>query len=201
MGSFVGAGLAEATSDGWRLTPQGRAIVDRFWQADHAHRASLPFPAGPLRRVVATLERIVRGIEGGPHDRLTSIRRTAPPERERAPDAVRAEQAMFELAVTLDDGHIRAWEHAGCSGPMLDVLTQVWYGKTTDADLREALATKQDPRDIEAHMDALIRAGDLRRADGASRSPTTAAPHARRSSRRPTGSASSTGLAARRSRR
>lgn len=166
MGTLVAAGLAEPVAEGWRLTPRGRALVDLFWEADHAHRASLPLPAEPLRRVVATLEGILRGVEGGPGDRVTSIRRTAPADRERAADAVRAEQAMFELAVTLDDGHIRAWERAGHTGPSVDVLTQVWYGKTSDADLREALSSKQEQPDIDRHVEALVGAGHLRRTDG-----------------------------------
>lgn len=166
METLVAAGLAEAVSEGWRLTSRGRAVVDRFWEADHAHRASLPLPAEPLRRVVATLEGILRDVQGGPGDRVTSVRRTAPADRERAPGAVRAEQAMFELAVTLDDGHIRAWERAGHTGPLVDVLTQVWYGKTSDADLREALSSKQEQPDMDRHVDALVGAGDLRRTDG-----------------------------------
>lgn len=161
--TLTAAGLAEATAEGWRLTSRGRGLVERFWQADRAHRRSLDLPPEALRRVVSTLEGTLRGLEGGPGDRLTSVRRTAPRDRDREPDAVRAEQAMFELAVTLDDGHIRAWERAGYAGPALDVLTQVWYGKTTRAELIEALATKQEPEDVDRHVDELVRRGDLER--------------------------------------
>lgn len=159
--TLAAAGLVEEEDDGWRLTARGRDLVDRFWAADAEHRASLGLPAEPLRRVVAALEAAVLDRPAAPEDRLTAIRRTAPPDRRGAPDAVRAEQAMFELAVTLDDGHIRAWKEAGYSGPALDVLTQVWYGKTDRPSLTEALATKQTADDVDRHVAELVARGDL----------------------------------------
>lgn len=162
LGTLEAAGLVRPEGDDWVLTSSGREVVSRFWREDAEHRTSLGLPAEPLHRVVGALEAAVRDRTAGPGDRLTSIRRTAPADRDRQHDAVRAEQAMFELAVTLDDGHIRAWQAAGYPGPVLDVLTQVWYGKTDRAGLHEALSTKQPPQDVDRHVTELERRGDLR---------------------------------------
>ena len=51
---------------------------------------------------------------------------------------------------------------AGYRGPVLNVLTHVWYGKTKHADLVKALP--QDPADVDRHIDELVERGDLDRA-------------------------------------
>lgn len=158
---LVSAGLAEPAAPDWRITPHGQRLIGRVWEATREQQRSLPLPAEPLRRVVAAMEGCVRDLQPRDTDRLASIRRMAPRGGEDVGDAARAEQAMFELAVTHDDGHIAAWENAGYRGPLLNVLTQVWYGKTTRAELLEALP--QDPADVDRHIDELIEHGDLER--------------------------------------
>lgn len=155
-------GLVERSGEDWRLTQSGSGLVARAWSATREQQRALPLPQEPLHRVVAALEEAVRDAPARDTDRLSSVRRMAPPD-ERTHDAVRAEQAMFELAVTHDDGHIAAWESAGYSGTALDVLTQVWYGHDTVAKLRAALATKQEEADTDRHIAELVHRGDLER--------------------------------------
>lgn len=163
LDEVVAAGLAEPAQGGWRLTARGREVVERTWEATYAQQRALPLPAEPLRRVVETLEGIVRDVPAMADQRLAFIRRTAAAERDRAQLATRVEQAMFETAVLHDDGHIGAWERAGYDGPTLDVLTQVWRGCATRSDLGTKLGRGQDPADLDRAIAKLERRGELRR--------------------------------------
>ncbi len=158
---LVSAGLAEEAKDGWRLTARGTAAIDQVWNSVYEQLRALPLPAEPLRRTVETLEAITAPVVGTEYDRLTMIRRTAVPNRARADHAVRIEQAMFETCVLLDDGHIGAWRAAGYRGPVLDVLTKVWYGANTRDELKKALSYSQDPEHVDAHIQELVARGDL----------------------------------------
>lgn len=157
----LAAGMLESDEAGWHLTSRGRAQVEQAWLASRAHQRSLPLPAAPLRRAVAALEAIVRDAPARDDERLASVRRTAPPDRDSEHLAVRVEQAMFETAVLHDDGHIGAWERAGYAGPVLDVLTRVWQGRDTHAALVEALASTQERADVDRGIAELVRRGDL----------------------------------------
>lgn len=159
----VAAGLAEPAEGGWQLTARGREVVEHVWEATYAQQRALPLPAEPLRRVVETLEAIVRDVPASDDQRLAFIRRTAPADREGAHLATRVEQAMFETAVLHDDGHIGAWERAGYDGPALDVLTHVWRGCATRSDLIAKLGRGQDPADLDRALAELERRGELRR--------------------------------------
>ena len=163
LDEVVAAGLAEPAEGGWRLTTRGREVVERTWEATHAQQRALPLPEGPLQRLVETLEGIVRDVPATDDQRLASVRRTAPADRQRAHLATRVEQAMFETAVLHDDGHIGAWERAGYDGPTLDVLTQVWRGCATRSDLSAKLGRGQDPADLDRAVAELGRRGELRR--------------------------------------
>lgn len=157
----LAAGLVEPDEAGWHLTARGRDLVERAWQATWAHQRSLPLPADPLRRALDALEAVVRDAPAAEGTRFASIRRTAPPDRERAHPATRLELAMFETAVLHDDGHIGAWERAGYAGPVLDVLTRVWRGADTHGALVKELASTQETADVDRGVAELVRRGDL----------------------------------------
>jgi hypothetical protein len=161
LAELVAAGLAEPVDDSWRLTPRGVTALQSFWDAVHEQLRALPLPADGLRRTVTALRSVVESASGGEYDRLTSVRRTRTRGWESADDAVRIEQLMFETCVLLDDGHIHAWQRAGYRGPVLDVLTKVWYGATTREDLYKALAYSQEPAHVDAHIDELVARGDV----------------------------------------
>lgn len=159
----VAAGLAEPAPDDWRLTEGGSDVVERTSQAIYAQQRALPLPEGSLRRVVETLEGIVRDVPATDDQRLAFIRRTAPVDRDRSHLASRVEQAMFETAVLHDDGHIGAWERAGYDGPTLDVLTHVWRGCATRTALAEKLGRGQTTADLDRAIAELERRGELGR--------------------------------------
>lgn len=161
IAELVDRGFATEVASGWRLTASGMAAIDRVWKAVYEQTRALPLPKEALGRSVAALEAIVRDARGDEYARLTMIRRCAVPDRESAEDAVRIEQAMFETCVLLDDGHIAAWREAGYRGPVLDVLTKVWYGARTRAELYEALKHSQEPAHVDQHIHELVARGDL----------------------------------------
>lgn len=161
LAELVAAGLAKQESDGWRLTSKGMAAIETAWTNIYDQLRALPLPKDPLRRTVAALDAIVGPAKGSEYDRLTMIRRCAPPRSSE--DAVRVEQLMFETCVLLDDGHIHAWGDAGYAGPVLDVLTKVWYGATTREELHKALSYSQEPTHVDRHIDELMARGDLTR--------------------------------------
>ena len=161
LAELVSAGLAQEETDGWRLTPKGIAAIEMIWNNVYEQLRALPLPREPLRRTVAALDAIVGPAKGTEYDRLTMIRRCAPPRSFE--DALRVEQLMFETCVLLDDGHIHAWRSAGYAGPVLDVLTKVWYGSTTREELHRALNYSQEPSHVDQHIEELVARGDLSR--------------------------------------
>lgn len=161
LADLVSGGSVEQADGGWRLTSRGIDAIDRTWTAVYEQLRALPLPKGPLRRTVAALDAIVGPAAGDEYDRLTSIRRCAPPGGKDAEDAVRIEQLFFETCVLLDDGHIHAWRRAGYSGPVLDVLTKVWYGADTREAVKKALTSSQAPEHVDAHIEELVARGDL----------------------------------------
>lgn len=158
-------GLAEEVPGGWRLTPKGVQAVETVWTNVYEQLRALPLPKDALQRTVAALDAIVGTAEGTEYDRLTMIRRAAPPRS--SPDAMRVEQLMFETCVLLDDGHIHAWRDAGYAGPVLDVLTKVWYGSSTREELHKGLSYSQEPTHVDRHIDELVTRGDLTRSGDA----------------------------------
>lgn len=161
LAELVSLGFAQEADGGWRLTPRGMKAIEAAWTNVYDQLRALPLPKDALRRTVAALDEVVGSASGDEYDRLTMIRRCAPAGGRSAEDAVRIEQVFFETCVLLDDGHIHAWRAAGYRGPVLDVLTKVWYGASTRDELKKALSYSQDPEHVDAHIQELVARGDL----------------------------------------
>ncbi len=149
----------------YRLTGQGRALVERLEREATAYLATLaPLPPAELARLAERFAAIAAGLDagaGGPDTHLPRGRRIAAlaPGAERAP-LVRLERAIFDLWMARDDAHIGAWRLARFPGPALDLLTHLWRGDIdTLAALRERLAATQDPADVDALVEELIEQG------------------------------------------
>ena len=158
LAELAGRGLVREEPTGWRLTPAGVSAVETVWANVYDQLRALPMPKDALRRTVEALDSITRTASGDEYDRFTMIRRCAPRSNE---DAVRVEQLMFETCVLLDDGHIHAWRAEGYRGPVLDVLTKVWYGAKTRQEVEKVLAFSQDAEHADAHIKELVARGDL----------------------------------------
>ena len=156
----VRAGLLDRDGDAWRLTARGRETFARVNGEARAYVASLPLPATQLSRLAPALEALVRRIPPG-SERATAGRRLVPSPEEARHHVVRVEQTILELWLRRDDCHIGAWETAGYEGPALDVLSQVWEGKTTLDEVAAAIANKQERANVERNVETLIARGDL----------------------------------------
>jgi len=158
---LVTAGFAREEAEGWVLTETGHDAVAELYREvweEVARRSVEPALAG---RVGETLERHSYAVP------LTSRARFI---REMWGDApvptlVRLYRAVWELSIYRDVCFRVAWESEGYSGPMVDVLTQVWEGVSTIAAIAERVAAKQDRDSVLANVGLLERRGDLRRFD------------------------------------
>ena len=158
----VQAGFAEPADGGWRITSRGMDVG-----ADHQRRfravlRTLPLPAEPTRRAAAALVPLAARIP--PAARRAAIARRVPvPADEPRSPAVDLDRTVNELWSWRDDCHIGAWEDAGYDGPTLDVLTQVWSGKTTGEDVVKALEVKQERAGVERNLEVLVAKGEVSR--------------------------------------
>ena len=66
------------------------------------------------------------------------------------------EAYVYALWGARDDAHMAAWREAGMEGPALDVLTQVWLGATTVADVAANLEDRQTRADVESTLPWLV---------------------------------------------
>jgi hypothetical protein len=170
---IVAAGLAEATSDGWRVTPRAIEIATDTSRRIRDHVRALPFPAEPTKRAAGTLWAIAQRVPAGAA-RAAHARRVVPGADEPPSDAITLTRAAQILWGYRDDCHIPAWQAKGYEGPAFEVLSFVWQGpgdvshtKLPAVDsidrLEKALAPRQDRADIEKNVEALVKRGDLAR--------------------------------------
>jgi hypothetical protein len=175
----VAAGLAEATPDGWRLSPRAIEIASETTRRVRAHVRGLAFPAEPTKRAGAALWRIAERVPASAV-RAGQAKRLAPEPGEPASDAITLTRGAQILWGFRDDCHIPAWQEKGYEGPAFEVLSFVWsgpadvaYTKLPAVDsierLEKAMAPRQDRADIERSVDALVRRGDVAHEDGAVR--------------------------------
>ena len=162
---LVEHGLAERSGAGWRITAAGAGLGERLTRDIRAHLESLRLAPVELRRATAALTGLAAKI---PSDsgRAIGTRRGMLLRDEIRSDIVRLDVAIMELWNRRDDCHIAAWQRAGYAGPALDVLSQVWEGKTTLDDVAWALEAKQERADVERNVDEVAFRGDIAR-DGA----------------------------------
>src|SRR5438552_5208143 len=119
------------------LSPQARQAVERLHEAARARLAEMrPLPAQELEVLARQLERAVDGVmhdpvlapSPGTHLAASRSLATFGPD---APAMVRIEQAIYDLWITRDDAHIRAWRDADMEGPPMQVLSLIWSGEAT----------------------------------------------------------------------
>ncbi|MDP9265843.1 MAG: hypothetical protein M3O91_06990 [Chloroflexota bacterium] len=156
----VAAGLAEAADGGWRVTPKGREARERATGEFRSFLGKLSLPPQPLGRALQALERLASTIPSGSL-RVEAARRLPPPAP--ASEIVRLQYAVRQLWARRDDCHTGAWQDAGYAGPELDVLTQVWSGKSSADEVAKTLEHKQERIDALRNVEALVGRGDLGR--------------------------------------
>lgn len=171
----VSEGLAEVTSNGWRLTPRAVEIAEAAQRKLRDHLRSLPLPDEHVRRAADALEPIADRIPAGAR-RADLVKKLRPKDDEPKADILRLNRSVAELWYFRDDCHIGAWQAAGYQGPVFDVLSFIWPGRpdmsTTKLPgsgassldgLAEALKDRQDRPDVERAVQGLVDRGEVAR--------------------------------------
>lgn len=144
------------------FSPEARAAVDAVQSGSSAYVAGREVLAhDTLRALAGQLRRAV--------DALTAHPTTAPQAGshlaghlwvQRYADLSRPmaaiEAYVYALWGARDDAHMAAWREAGMEAPALDVLTQVWQGATTVAEVASNLQDKQTRDDVESSLTWLV---------------------------------------------
>ncbi len=159
---LAAAGLAARVGGGWHISQRGGTVVERLTRDLRAYLESRPIPTRELRGATKTLVELAAAIPPD-SERARAARRGLVLGDEVRSDIVRLDVAIGQLGPRRDDCHIGAWQNAAYAGPALDVLSQVWEGRTTLDDVAKALAAKQERADVERSILALASRGDLAR--------------------------------------
>lgn len=171
---LVGAGLAEATGGGWRVTARGAGAATQYHRSLRATLRELPLPAEAARRAAGGLGHLASRIPTSALRASWAKQRPHPDPSEPRSDAVTLDLAVFELWYFRDDCHIGAWRAAGYDGPAFEVLSYVWAsppdvswtkigGHGTLAELAKAIEARQDRAEVERNVAALVARGGLAR--------------------------------------
>jgi hypothetical protein len=144
------------------LSPEALHAVEQVHRGSSAYVAGREvLPSDTLQALAGQLYRAV--------DALTTHPTTAPQPGshlagylsvQRYSDVSRPMAAIEAYAADLwgarDDAHMAAWREAGMEGPALDVLTQVWQGSSTVAEVAANLEDKQTRADVESTLAWLV---------------------------------------------
>jgi hypothetical protein len=150
--------IAEPGNDlAYRLSPAGRQAVLAVIQAGYDCMQTLqPLDAGELEALVKTLYNLVNACldacEPPGKWSISHSRRIDPGDD--APDMVRIDQYLSDLAAYRDDSHLAAWQGLDVDGHAWELLTVLWReGAFTLDQLCEQLAHRGFTR--EEYQDAL----------------------------------------------
>lgn len=120
--------LGEVAPGEFRLTPDGRTLVQRF--IEEARQAMVdadPLPAKDSHRLAGLLGKLVKQILDAPpppnHWSIGLSYKLMPPVDAPLPYT---EQCISCLAAYRDDAHLAAWRGTGLSATALETLTLVW---------------------------------------------------------------------------
>jgi hypothetical protein len=123
--------LGEVAPGEFRLTPDGRQLVDRFIaDARQAMIRADPLAITDSRRLAEVLGKLVTSsLETPPPPNPWSIGLSHKLMPEHEPPLPFSEQAISCLAGYRDDAHLAAWRKTGLSAIGLEILTLIWRGQ------------------------------------------------------------------------
>lgn len=159
----IGAGLAEETARGWRITGKGHDLVTRTRRAadEYLDGLALPVSREDVAKLAAMLRRgldaTIASLDQRWHAHIPRIARMA---GDRARPMVALEAAVYGLWQARDDCHVAAWRQAELDGPTLDVLTRIRRGEASTEDDLVAKLPRQTRDDIRRAL-ARLRDGGL----------------------------------------
>lgn len=159
---LVAAGLAVRAGDGWCLSVRGNALCEELHRRARRYLESLSIPRLDLGWLSSELDRLVHAIPPNA-ERATCAHKGLPLQEEIQTDILRVDRAVSEIWNFRDDSHIGAWQAAGYSGPIVDVLSQVWEGTDGVEEVVSLLDGRQERDHVEREIKMLIDSGDVER--------------------------------------
>jgi len=120
--------LGEVAPGEFRLTPEGRALVQRF--VEEARQAMVdadPLAAKESRRLAELLRKLVnQSLDAPPPPNRWSIGLSYKLMPPMDPPLPYTEQCISCMAAYRDDAHLAAWRGTGLSATALETLTLIW---------------------------------------------------------------------------
>lgn len=158
--SAAAKGYLAPADDGYRLTEQGRAVIERWIEAARQAMVPLiPLPQPELERLAALTHRLVEAALAVTNPDPFHLRRSR--VIDPGPDApvmMRIDQYLTDLSAFRDDCHIAAWRGAGFDGPTIEALTLLWRKEQSTLDgIGEVLAHRGHPPQVYADAVAHLR--------------------------------------------
>ena len=156
--------LQKIGADTYRITEQGKALVQGIFRAAHTSLGENEFlPDGEMAEIAALLKKLVAAVEASEQ----------PPtkwalEHSRAVDpgagsayAAQIDQYLTDLYSVRDDAHIAAWKGYGLAPHVWEALTFLWNGEGNSAAmLAEKLAFRDhSEQDYAAALEELAAQG------------------------------------------
>ena len=156
---MIAVGFARELADGWVMTEAGLDVVAELYREVWREVASRTVDPALVGRIGVILERHSYTVL------LTSRARFIRELWVEAPTTplVRLYRAVWELSIYRDACFRAAWQTEGYTGPLIDVLTQVWEGASTAEAITERLAAKQERESIVANLVLLEERDDIER--------------------------------------
>jgi hypothetical protein len=147
----------DQTADAYVLTPMGRDLLTEGERAANDYAADrYALAPDDLQRLATTLTDITTRQHHAPEpavkahqDRVPHLRRFDP----RQTPPVLLEYAIYALQRARDDAHIAAWRNAGLTGPMIELLSQIWTDTTATVD---GLAARARGRMLPADVTEMV---------------------------------------------
>ena len=153
-------GLLEGDEiEGLSLSARGRGAIERLHTEAKEHVSRIKaLPTEQAKSLADQLESAVETItsdpvlEPRPGSHLAGSRSVAGIGNIE-PAMVRIEQAVYDLWMTRDDAHMKAWRNAEMEGPAMSVWTLLWNGDATTVDeLAAKLVMQLTKADIESNL-------------------------------------------------
>lgn len=128
--------LTELDDGRYRLTEDGRALIEGFFEVAHDGLSELrPLPEDDLVQLRQLLERIVQATLSAPNPvdkpALNTSRWTDPGAG--GSEAARIDQYITDLYRYRDDAHVAAWQAYNIDGAAWEALTLVWQEEAATA--------------------------------------------------------------------
>ena len=155
---LVERGLAKTDMAGWILTDDGLAAVAELYREVRREISARNASPARVTRVGHIFETIAHLTPATP--RALAIRELWR-HGEPATKLDRVYRAIWELWIYRDACFRAAWEHAGYTGPEVDVLTQIWEGATAIEDVVGRLEGRQIHQTVLDNLQALSERGDV----------------------------------------